>query len=128
MSDHKCSQRAAARVRLISALVESRSVTHAPLGNNVMDASGTQGETVQRRRGTFLCITSVLDVPTVTQDGGLLLLAGPWEVVTELQPLFTADLCLSTGKQMERRPCHMLPFTKVPLDTLDPPDICHFKR
>lgn len=30
---------------------------------------------------TFLCIMPVLDIPTVTQDGRLLLLAGPWEVV-----------------------------------------------
>lgn len=34
---------------------------------------------------TFLCITPVLDIPTVTQDGGLLLLAGPWEVVRSPQ-------------------------------------------
>lgn len=35
--------------------------------------------------GTLLCITSVLDVPSVTQDGGLLFLAGPWEVVRQSQ-------------------------------------------
>ena len=80
--------------------------------------------------GTFLCITPVLDVPTVTQDGGLLLLTGPQEVVRQSQSYShtTTSLCLPTGRQMERRPCHMLSFTKAPLDTLHPPYICHFKE
>lgn len=131
MSDHKCSQRAAVRVGLISALVESRSVTHAPLGNNVMDASGMQGETLQRRRGHFALHhfsprRSLSDtrwrasIPCRTMGG--------CQAVTELQPLFAADLCHSTGKQMERRPCHMLPCTKIPLDTLDAPKTSVFSK
>lgn len=81
--------------------------------------------------GTLLRTTPVQDNPTVTQDGGPLLLAGPQEVVRQSQSYSSAlqrSLTIPTGRQMERRPCHMLPFTTVPLDILRPPDISHFKR
>ena len=53
MAGHKCSQGEAARVGLISALEESRSVTHAPLGKAVMDATGRWREALKRRGGHF---------------------------------------------------------------------------
>lgn len=56
MSGHKCSQGEAARVGLISALVESRSVTHALLGSTVMDASGMWGEALKGRIGHFFSL------------------------------------------------------------------------
>lgn len=53
MAGHKCSQGEAARVGLISAPDESRSVTHAPLGKTVMDASGRWREAMKGRGGHF---------------------------------------------------------------------------
>ncbi len=53
MAARKCSQGEAARVGLISALEESRSVTHAPLGNAVMDASERWREALKGRGGHF---------------------------------------------------------------------------
>lgn len=53
MAGHKCSQGEAARVGLISAPEESQSVTHAPLGNAVMDASGRWREALKGRGGHF---------------------------------------------------------------------------
>lgn len=53
MAGHKCSQGEAARVGLISTPEESRSVTHAPLGNVVMDASGRLREALKGRGGHF---------------------------------------------------------------------------
>lgn len=47
--------------------------------------------------------------------------------VTELQSHCAPDLWHSTDRQMERRPCYMLPFTTFPLDTLQPRGINHFK-
>lgn len=132
MASHKCSQGEAARVGLISAPEESRSVTHAPLGNAVMDAFGRWREALKDGgEGILLCITPVLDIPIVTQDGGPLLrawAAGGCEAVAELSSRYTSALCHPTGRQMEGRPCHMLPFTKFPLDTLHARRISHFKR
>lgn len=53
MAGHKCSQGEVARVGLISTPEESRSVTHAPLGNEVMDASGRLREALKGRGGHF---------------------------------------------------------------------------
>lgn len=53
MAGHKCSQREAGRVGLISAPEESRSVTYAPLGKAVMDASGRWWEAGEGREGHF---------------------------------------------------------------------------
>lgn len=61
MAAHKCSRGEAARVGLISATEESRSVTHAPLGNAVMDASGRWREALNGRcvwGGRALCSAS----------------------------------------------------------------------
>lgn len=80
--------------------------------------------------GILLCITPVLDIPLVTQDGGPLLparAAGGCEAVEELSSRYTSALCHPTGRQMGGRPCHMLPFTKFPLDTMHAQRISHFK-
>lgn len=95
MASHKCSQGEAARVGLMSATEKSPSVTHTPLGNHLMDASGMWREALKAKGGHSSQHHATSGHPQSDTRWNAIIGCGAavaCQAVTELQPCFAATL------------------------------------